>query len=60
MNALTDDAAHRFGWFKLPKALAEASTAHWLFVCANFKTEEVWAVLSTEKDRYFGGPTTSG
>lgn len=56
VNALTSDDADRFGWFKLPAALAKASDAIWLFVCANFENETVWTVLSTEKDRYFGEP----
>ena len=54
-RALAGDDADRFGWFKLPEALAESGKAKWLFVCANFEDETVWAVLSTEKDVYFGG-----
>ena len=54
INALVDDAADRFGWFKLPKDLAEASGAYWLFVCAHFEAEEVWLILSSERDRYLG------
>ena len=56
VNALAgDDKAERFGWFKLPESLAEASGgAKWLFVCADFAAEDVWAILSSEKDRYFG------